>query len=256
MGDLDSLISNTWELRTWAVKILVASHEAPGRWPSEEIDLNADEDAAQDLHSFVSHRLKILAVPSSELEWYIRRVTELSGGLFLAADGYLDEIRRESRARRRAWLERAVPAESAADYFAGAIGRAIGTMPQHRQQYDRDQERFLRILALAGWGMTAAEIAGVWNAQPDGVLAAGSSDFRDVHNQLQSAPVARYIAAPEDYAHGRYRLLHPSVREALLRARPIRVEIGGEGNFSTCRQRIPVSAWLLRGAGSCAASPL
>jgi hypothetical protein len=217
LAELDSLLDDTWQLRAWGVKVLVSSHDESGRRPSQAIDLNTDSDAEQDLHSFVLHRLELLAVPDAELAWYVRRIVELSGGLFLVANGYLDEIGHEPAARRSAWLQRAFPARSAADYFSGAIRRALGTVSQ--QQRVLDQERFLRILALTRWGMTTAEMAGIWNAQPDGVVPAGSSDFGEVRELIRFGPVARYIAAPEDPAHGRYRLLHPSVREALLRVR-------------------------------------
>ena len=117
----------------------------------------------------------------------------------------------------------ATPVAAATDYFVGAVRRLltrIGDSPTPGAAVARvDTERFLRILALTPTGMTSAELGAVWRAEAVGLdnSPPHSSSWDHVSATIGTGAERRYIAPPDDPVAGRFRLLHPTLREALLR---------------------------------------
>ncbi|NDU74601.1 hypothetical protein GWI34_18470 [Actinomadura sp. DSM 109109] len=217
---LYSMVAASGRLRSWGVKFLVSAHELPGV-PGAVIDLDRHPDAVADLRDYADRRLAEWQPDAPVRQGLAARIAEHSGGLFIVASGWLDEAEERRHGDLATDLAGSRPVAGAADYFVGAVGRLVRGAAGSGAPPGRalDMLRFLRVLALVPTGMTAAEIAAVWQADAgeDGVVPAGTSQWREVANTIGRSPAARYLIEPDDHRHGRYRLIHPSVREALLR---------------------------------------
>ncbi|SCL29225.1 AAA ATPase domain-containing protein [Micromonospora nigra] len=220
-AELRNLLIAPDELMRWNVKVLLSGHDAVDV-PTATLDLDGEDKA--DIHSYAVTRLTYNGVPEQTADLLADRLVELSNGLFIVASGYLDEIESVDPLAMAGWLSTATPVTAAADYFVAAVRRLLDGIEAGQAAAASttriDVERFLRILALTRQGMTSAELAAVWQATPNLSRISARppcSSWEHVSATIGEGPERRYIVPPEDPATDRFRLLHPTLREALLR---------------------------------------
>jgi hypothetical protein len=210
---LRALLSRHEMFQAWNIKILLSGQYEPD-WlpPGERVDL-ADVDARSDLRDFAAARLRGTTLAGHEAERLADLVADLSGGLFLVAAGYIEELADGEFTAED--LAHTPKASTAVAYYADSL-RRIRRRFVERGQEDRwrDTERLLAMIAVLPHGRTAADMISAW-AQPD-VPAGG--DWYQARNWAAESPVRRYFVASDANTH--YQLVHPALRDALTRMEP------------------------------------
>jgi hypothetical protein len=216
---LRDLASRHADFASWKLKVLLSGQYQPG-WLStpESVDL-ADVDAEIDLRQFAAVRLAGMPVPEADQKAMADQVVRLSDGLFLVASGYLDEI--ADGDLKATDLSCAPPTGGAVRYYVAAIERARRRFIEAGQSGQwRDAERFLAMLSVVPQGRSTADMADAW-PDPD-IPSTGPWSY--VSRWVFDSPLRRYIASQPGDAH--YRLVHPTMREALAALLPIEARIG------------------------------
>jgi hypothetical protein len=216
LSALRELLSRHDSFPAWNLKILLSGQYRPDWLPAAELVDLADVDAEPDMRDFAAARLTVTALPAADQQELIGHVVRLSGGLFLVASGYLDEI--IAGELTAADLARAplTPAGTAMRYYIDALKRNRDRIIVAGQaERWRDAERFLVMLAVVPNGRSAADMIKAWTDDSDPV---STDDWYDVRDWLEQCPLRRYIVATD--AGRYYRLVHSTMREALAQLVP------------------------------------
>ncbi|WP_165985777.1 AAA family ATPase [Streptomyces sp. YIM 98790] len=207
------------------VKILLSSHDRPD-WlrGAPVLDLQGGE-AEQEVRDYALARLSGSgpgpgSVSVGHAKELAEQVARLSGGLFIVASGLLDEWEETGRLPGP---ETGAPARNAASYFADRLDRMRETAlrsgdPQRARAWE-DTERFLTLAALVPQGLTRDEFAALWAAptaagRPAPVYRAWKNGLEQ---EIAAGPARRFLLFPEPSDRGgRFRVLHPTIRQAVL----------------------------------------
>ncbi|MBW1596189.1 AAA family ATPase [Streptomyces sp. JJ38] len=206
------------------VKVLLSSHDRPD-WlrRASLLDLQgADTDL--EIRDYAVARLAGGDGGRQHAEELAGQIVRLSGGLFIVASGLLDEWEETGRLPEPG---SDTAAGNAASYFADRLERmretALSSGDERRVRAWEDTERFLTLAGLVPQGLTADEFATLWAAPTsNGVDAPVYRGWKNgLPKEIAKGPARRFLLFPRDNdRRGRFRVLHPSIREAVLAERP------------------------------------